>query len=715
MLKITINDQQVDLEGVKFSLQLNSPIPFNPEDNQQEGSFAFGVTFPATAANKKIFGFPHRLEQYPDPQKDFPGLMYFAGRLLFKIVISLTDSSDFSYRGNVKVDLGYYTSMIGEKTLRDLEYEGVQTIGTTTQDVVDHAQAVVAQDYPDVNYNFPETFNDLFYGEEHKMNESWTDFVNHYVHGSMGFRPNSIDNDREVHNYYNLCPFPYLFYVLKHCYSEFGFNPIGPVFKDQNLARLLIYNNYALDLIEDHYKSTAELSDDQDISGLNSQILFDYLLENIDDCWDSELMKYQITKTGDHQISAHLSIVGINDTGNPNAVIDYTIFAVIGAEIIPVATGSMQDPYSAEVDVNFIQFIESDLLGQYIYLLIEFNYSFNGDPLSGTVLAESWFSVRNVTWSNLNMYAKTINIANHVPDIKIRSFLVTLMRTFGIIHHFDNGSRNVELLFLKDILASADEELYDEVTVKSTKLAAFRQDKSYKLSFSWASSDESTKDNFQPWDPNKLIGTYLTVADLPALAADGDQAIILNINSVYRWQDDAWTWFTDLFYPYEIGDAVTSISLECTPMLMYDSRVNEYVPRVCPKIRQEGSSINLGVKEFGFHLISWYGLQDDATGHEYPYASSTKYGPTGAILGVYDLKLDGSSGIFENFLQQYYEFVMNRSRPVDYDKYFTASQIQAINFIRKKRMFRHVFLLDEVSIPISNSSIGMATMKLQKI
>lgn len=41
MLRLAINDQQVDLEGVKFNLQLNSPVPLSPEDDLVEGSFAF--------------------------------------------------------------------------------------------------------------------------------------------------------------------------------------------------------------------------------------------------------------------------------------------------------------------------------------------------------------------------------------------------------------------------------------------------------------------------------------------------------------------------------------------------------------------------------------------------------------------------------------------------------------------------------------------------
>jgi len=290
-----------------------------------------------------------------------------------------------------------------------------------------------------------------------------------------------------------------------------------------------------------------------------------------------------------------------------------------------------------------------------------------------------------------------------------------LLKTFGIVHQFSSSTRDVTLMFLKDILASVGQEDYTDFTVKSTKFAGFREHKSYKLSFAWSSADEYTKENFKPIDNKKLIGTFATFADLPALSNEGDQAIILNLHAAYRFETDTWVWFTDLHYPLEIGDGVTAISLEASPLMMHDNRSNPANPLVCPKILQEGSSENLGVKEFGFHIMFYRGMQLDANGHEYPFASSTKYGPTGAAVGSYEYILDSADGLYQSFLEGYYTLIMNRTRPVEYEKYFSASDIQRLDFLGKKRIFQHVYLLKELSIPMSNTSIGVASIKLQKI
>lgn len=717
MLSLIINSQSVDLEGVQFNLQLNSPIPFVPEDGMVEGSFAFGVSFPATSRNKKIFGFPHRMESFPEPELDYPGYLFFNGRLLFKVIVTLTDASDISFRANIKANLGYYTNLIGDKSLRDLEYEGDILLGNTTQDVVDHANDVATKDYPEVKYNFPEVYNPMFYGEENKMNPTYIGFVNYYIHGT-GFRANSVDSDHDVNNYYNLCPFPYLFYILQKCYNEFGYNVIGSVLKDTELSKLLIYNNYALDLQEERYKFVAELSTDQDIPAAETQLQFDLVTENIDDCYDNILFKYEIKKGGHTRITGHFNVEATDIFGY-GTLAKCQVALYKGATLVEyiIQSASIELPYLWEFDLDYTVPIEADDIGEYLYLKI----AFIKDPgiyqyyLPGIVFAESWWGAQNMTWSTLNIYAKTLNLANHVPDIKISSFLITLMKMFGIVHLFNDQSNEVELCFLKDILASAEEDDFGEFTIRSSKSVGFREIRSYKLSYGWASSDEYTNDNFKAYDPQRLYGTYNTFADLPSAGTTGYFAIVRNLNAVYRYADTEWTWFSDLYYPLVLGNGVTAITFEASPLMMYDNRDNPASPYVCPRISQEGSSYNLGLKDFGFHLIFFRGLQDDAAGHEYPFASTTIYSPTGTIIGNYDFNMDSAHGLYKFFLENYYNFVMNRSKPIEYTRQFTASEIQALNFIRKKRIFQHVFLLDEISIPLSNTSIGNATMKIQKI
>lgn len=714
MLKITVNGQQVDLEGVKFTLQLHSPLQFSPEDGLVEGSFAFGVVFPATKTNKSIFGFPHRLEAYPEPETDYTGEMYFDGRLLFQVIISLTQATDLYFRANIKVNTGYYSSLIGDKSLRDLAYEGEVSIGITPQDVVDHAADVVTKAYPEVKYNFPQLFNDKFYGDDKEFNPTWLDRVNYYAHGS-GFAANEIVDDNVVNNFYNLVPFPYLFYVLECCFREFGYEISGPVLQDPELAELVIYNNFALDLIQDRYKVYAEMSENQAISGLNTILAFDDAEFNIDLCYNSSTYKYTISQTGDHKITAHIILQGINDTGIEEQAIDYTIFMYLDGVATPIAYGSLTDPYTAEFEVNLVQLFTAGDIGKKIWLTCEFTNANTGDPMTGTVFMDSWLQIYNVSWSTWNVYAKNINIANHVPNIKVSEFLVAIQKMFGIVYHFNQNTKSVELFFIRDILASLDEDVYSELTTKSSKLAGFKPDRSYKLSFAWNSSDAFTQDNFKEYNTARLIGEYSTVEDLPSVAVEGDFAYIQSINVIYLYTDDAWSRYADAWYSKTIGDRVTAVSIECTPLTMYANYDDPAEPKVYPRISQKGSSDKIGLNDFGFHLLFHRGLKPDSLGNTYPFASCLRYGPTGSLLGNYELVLDSEEGIYTTFLETYYDFVMNRARPVDYDRWFSASEIQQINFIRKKRIFQHVFLLDELSIPISNSSIGVATMSLQKI
>lgn len=717
MLRIVVNDQDVDLEGVKFNLQLNSPIPFNPEDGMVEGGFAFGVNFPGTLKNKKIFGYPDRLELYPEGETDFPGLLYFNGRVLFKIIVSLTNAGEYMIRANIKVNLGYYTNQIADKSIRDLAFEGDIALGTTTQEVIDHANSMVALSYPQAKYNFPEIYNPKFYGEENKMNPSYRGFVNFYVHGT-GFRPNVVDNDNELHNYYNLCPLPYLFYVLEKCYSEFGYSPVGPVLRDTELASLLIYNNYTLDLQEDRYKSIGELSADQIIPAAETQLNFDLVTTNIDNCYDGVIYKYRITKSGDHRITGTINAQAIDTFGAHHAC-ECNILLYIDDVMVAEIAGDNDTggPYLWDINLDYTQFVDVADIGKYISLRIKFIMlpGVFGYFAPGTVFADSWWGCQNITWSTLNIYAKSINIQNHVPDVKISAFLITLLKLFGIVHVFKDGASQVELHFLKDILSSAEEENYSGYTAKSSRLSGFRTARSYKLDYAWSSSDEYTKENFRKVDPQKLIGTFDTVAELPATCVEGYVAIIRNINSAYRYEDGSWVWFTDLFYPLEVGDGVTPINFEASPLTMYDNRDNPASTRVCPKINQEGSSYNLGKKDFGFHLVFYRGLVADEQGHTYPFASSTKYGPTGTVIANYDLIIDSDNGIFTVWLEKYYDFVMNRTRPVEYDRLFSSNEIQEMDLLVKKRIFQHLFLLAELNIPINNTSLGIASIKLQKI
>lgn len=705
MLKITIDGQSLDLEGIKFTVQLNSPFPFDPTDNTIEGSFAFGARFPASKRNKAIFDFPHRIEKYPEASSDYEGALFFDGRKLFDVIISLSEVTDFYFNSNIKIGLGYYSNLIQEKSLRDLELGGDIDLGTSSQDVVDHANARVQETFPTASHTFPPIYNPEFYGEGHEFNPTWLDIMNYYIHGD-GFQVNSFDSD-SINNWYNLVPCFYMMFVLEKCFTEYGYQPSGDFMLDGELQKVIIPNTRALDLITDRYKAIANNTLDQSILG-EETVIFDDVQENIDGPYDTLTNKYLVQTKGNHQVKCDLSIShGGTYPGN------WWVYVYLDDTVIGSANGSAGDSQPIAVSINFQQYLSEVSEGKDIYLVAIFEDSL-GDPCTGTIYAGGELLIQNLSESQLNRYQKTITPADHLPDIKISEFLIRLQKLFGVVYAPDHSSKEVKVLFIKDILAKFAAAGYDVMAVKSSKTVGFNEARSYKLDFGWPSSDGYVKDNFLEYDPDKLIGEFASMEDLPETGVENTFALVLNSNILYQYKEDAWQYFTDHFYPYEIGAAKTEIKPNVSPLMMWADHPTELAYLLYPKILQKGSSVDLGDNEFGFSLLFYRGMLEDTGGNTYPFASCTKYGPTGESVGSYELKWDGDYGLYTQFLQEYYDFVINRSRPVEYDRYFTASEIRNVDFMEKVMIFSNTFLVKQISIPVSQSSIGLASMKLIK-
>lgn len=709
MLKITIDGQSLDLEGIRFTVQLNSPFPFDPTVSLIEGSFAFGAKFPASKRNKAIFGFPHRLEKYPESPADYSGYLFIDGRKLFDVIISMSEVTDFYFNANIKIGVGYFSNLIGDKTLQDLELGGPISLGTTTQDVIDHANASVALSYPAGSHCFPEIYNPLFYGEENEFYPEYKGFINFNTH-SIGFAANYFDGSGIVVNENNLVPLFYLMFILEQCFREFGYNASGDFFSDDELAQLLVYNNRALDLIEDRFKVQADLSANQSVNE-TATIIFDRIISSIDDCYDETTGRFEIKSKGYYKILSNLS-VEISVPGEYEAEYNLEIFQD-GAQI-HFQGGKIAANEPVDILVTHNQYFDDGDVGTVLYMVISF-FDLAANPAEGIVYQDSDLLIQNMSESGLNRYEKTVYPQNHVPNIKISEFLIRIQKLFGIVYSFDHSAKQVEVLFIRDILNNFAAAGYDVCAVKSSKKAAFHAANSYLLNFVFPQSDLNSEENFLNVDQSMIIGEYATVDDLPASAEEGFYALISNLNSLYVFRSGAWAWYTDYFYPFYINSGKTEIKPDVSPMLMHWGNHplhGTHFP--CPRISQKGSGQLTGLNEFAFHLVFYRGLEQDSSGATYPFATISAYGPTGSLISSYELKWDGTYGLYEQFLREYYDFVINRSRPVEYDRYFTASEIRNVDFMEKVRIFQNTFLIKQISIPLSQSSIGVASMKLIK-
>jgi hypothetical protein len=122
MFSIIVNDQKLDTSGIRVNLYLKSTFPFTPDQGQIEGSFAFNGTLPNSPLNKRIFGFPHRLEGVFDLPVNIPCKLTINARVWYDALISITSATEVSLNFDLLIGYGSFASLIDGKSLKDLTF-----------------------------------------------------------------------------------------------------------------------------------------------------------------------------------------------------------------------------------------------------------------------------------------------------------------------------------------------------------------------------------------------------------------------------------------------------------------------------------------------------------------------------------------------------------------------------------------------------------------
>lgn len=103
-------------------------------------------------------------------------------------------------------------------------------------DIFDHANGIITQQYPAVNYNFASIWTDKF----DTSDATWAEFkkrLNAYENGD--WLRNEVVND-VIYNRNIMQPLPYLLYVLKQGFEDAGYTLTGEVLSDPELLKALI-------------------------------------------------------------------------------------------------------------------------------------------------------------------------------------------------------------------------------------------------------------------------------------------------------------------------------------------------------------------------------------------------------------------------------------------------------------------------------------------
>lgn len=141
-----------------------------------------------------------------------------------------------------QIDLGFDEFPNANVKLNELPLETIES----ANGMVDKTD-VISQKYPDVNYNFPMVYTDIY-----KDTDGFADFLGAYNNRENGvFYSNTNDAAQGVFRNENIIiPMPYLLYVLKTGVESAGFTLHGDVLTDDLLKKIIIAPSKKINLFK---------------------------------------------------------------------------------------------------------------------------------------------------------------------------------------------------------------------------------------------------------------------------------------------------------------------------------------------------------------------------------------------------------------------------------------------------------------------------------
>ncbi len=683
------------------------------ESELLQGSYSFPFDIPRSPVNLRALSFPNTIEAI-NRKKKMPVQLYWHGVKRFDCLLNIQQATKSKITVNLVVDLAGLEVL--DKKLPEFDYGGERFIGDTADDVVNHANAKVALSYPATDYNFPSHWNPEFYGD---ANPDFQQVVNRWDMTNLTFVKNVYVGPSTPTNQNTLVPWPYLQYVMKTCFLEAGYTCAGDFFTDTELQQLMIYSNYSLDDRTPRSYVRASLVTPQDVDATNGYIVNyadDTTLPNKDDfsLWSGT--HYDVLYEGDYMITVYFTcLIATSTNGNIATVkiMDSTMNMIEYRDYhfpqVGIVTFSYQIPYTATpAEIGNTWWIELSAV--------------DGNAIELTPAIQiAWVEFKNISDDIVNRYARTLNVANHVPDITFGELIKAIRNVFNLSMSIDSINKQVVINQVERNLKSvATVDLTDkrgrEHTIEYTDVTGFT------FGYNFPSSDNMVKDNFKTYNTGQFLGSYATYPSLPpAVNYQGKVALVKNLNKLYIATLDVslapvWEVYADNYYDYIVGDGDTSSKAAACPLFM-TLFANISGHALMPAVKQRGQTpaFAIGADEFtDLRIMFWRGMQTNIAGQPYPHAGSTIYRHDGwPISGATrSLVWDGAEGIFEMHWKNWIAVLM---RGEFVRLFMNLNIIDLLNMTEEKKRIGYLsFLLRRVSTTWGKS-IGQSEVEMYQV
>jgi hypothetical protein len=301
-------------------------------------------------------------------------------------------------------------------------------------------------------------------------------------------------------------------------------------------------------------------------------------------------------------------------------------------------------------------------------------------------------------------------------NLSVEDFLLAI-KQLGIEMTFNTTENSVSLDFLTDKINNSTTEDWSQLAVNDFETNLDNYNKGYLVKYGFPENDSLTLDNFKNININNNIEDFMTFSDLPPISTAGQTAFVKNLNqyfiSVYdQYASPQYFWkkFTDYYFTKKYANGEIETTLSFSPMLMGMGKNLEpgsnatLETALMPASNSLGSSDMFGIGSNDFALQFCFlrgqniigGTPNDKGGN-YIYASSTRYGLNGHIVGDFDFTLHLESGFFKRFIDYIYELSAN-GEETEMDFRLTEGDILKLSSFLKISVDGIIYLLKTVSV-----------------
>ena len=682
--------------GTKLSFEFNNPsfvydiIP---------GNLVWNFNIPA-AENAKLLEFAHFIEIKNKRRLYKDWRIVIGGKeMLGTLAIQKPGTREYQC---VFILNGFPAEAL-DKKLEEYDWGADEILGVTSDDIRDFATAQTAQTWPAVKYNFATHKNLKFYGDD---GESFSGILNQWDMANQEFKINEIDTSENVTNQSQtaLVPWLYLCFMIEQLFKAIGYNVSGSFLRHEEIKKLLVATNYALDRKANQGRCFVGVNNQQ---ALETQTIGTYTIiefddessgdfEDPDNCFNITTHEYDHAFGGNMQVTVALDVSFL--FGNELFHLKVAIFmngSVLVQDVL-VIPGPVTSPQHYEHTFSFFKQPNQSLT---IRIILFTGLQHVGETYSITGTAE----FRNLSWEVLNVYDTKIHFANHVPDMTAREFLNALRKTFNLRFDFDAQKKNVNIDFCEDVFAAKAIDWTD----KAAKHYESETLEPEGFKFGWDFQNEGLTDgNFIDLKGKNIIGEYNKREDLPIPGLIGDIAYINNTNkwlTVVKNEETellVWQNLSDNFFDYLIENGGTEIIPSAAPMLMdiimqITSGGAPFFPIthhdiLAPVTSGNGSSpaYSVGINKIGLRLCIWHGIRMGQL-ENYPLASSYNRDYAGNIIGNLSLRWDDALyGVYVTWWKKWIAFIRS-TEPVFRNFDLNFENVAAFNF-KNMRTVRHV-------------------------